>query len=272
MNLLLDCDAGPDDALALQLLCRSGHTLVGVSTCFGGFSSGQAARQAEEILKNEGTNIPVCAGAAKALARERGPVHKGGDNWQGKKMAAGRFLQDRLTAIREPITLLATAPLTNVAEMLRLSPVRPARIVLMGGAIARGNRTEAAEFNFWCDPEAANEVLQSGCPITLLPLEAARDCRLDEAALAPFPPNVQALVHAQMALARRTGCGDGTSAIPYDAVAAAGLLEPAVFEKTRPCRALVDSDGALHLTEGGPVELVEYANPAAFFRVLEAMM
>lgn len=275
MKILMDCDCGQDDALALKLLLKSGIRLMGVSTCFGGFPSQKAAAQVQRILQAEGRKISVCAGANRAIARKQGPVHEdSGFPWQGLTTGAGEFLSQQLAACDTPVTILATGPLTNVAAMLRTSTVRPARIVVMGGGIYGGNRTKQAEFNFWCDPEAANEVLQSGVPITLLPLEAAASCALTEESIQHFSPDVQALVREQMAFSLRIGCGSGDSAIPYDAVAAAGLINPEVFAQTRSCRGIVDcadgpNAGALRIeNSSGPVELVESADPAAFYRVL----
>jgi inosine-uridine nucleoside N-ribohydrolase len=69
-------------------------------------------------------------------------------------------------------TLVATGPLTNVALLLALHPdARPGRIVLMGGAIAEGNVTPAAEFNVWADPEAAARVFRSGIDVTMVGLD-----------------------------------------------------------------------------------------------------
>ena len=279
MKILMDCDGGRDDALALQLLCRSPHRLLGVSTCFGGFPSQQAAIQAQEILQKEGKKIPVCAGANRSLTGERGPVHSDeAAEWQGSTMAAGRFLSDQLSACTDSVTMLATGPLTNVAAMLRSTSIRPSRIVVMGGGIHGGNRTKAAEFNFYCDPEAAKEVLQSGCTITLLPLEAAAACVLTEDSMQSFPPEIQMLMQEQMTFSLRTGCGSGNGAVLYDAVAAAGLIAPEVFARTRKCFCTVDCSkhpdaGALRITDGdGPIALVEYADPERFFRLLTALL
>ena len=277
MTVLMDCDAGYDDALALQLLCRSGIDLLGVSTCFGGFPPQHAAMQAAEVLKSEGKSVPVCSGAQAALVRKQGAVHRDAPApWQGMALAAGAFLTQCLQAAKAPVTLLATAPLTNVAAMLKQSAVWPAHIVIMGGGIAGGNRTRAAEFNFWCDPEAANEVLQSGCPITLLPLEAARDCLLTEAVAADLSPASKALVERHLAFSKRTGCGDGQSTIAYDAVAAAGLLDASVFASSRQCTCRVDctdtdTAGALCSSDApGSVSLVESVNARRFAHVLHA--
>lgn len=277
MKLILDCDSGHDDALALRLLCAGGAELLGVSTCFGGFGPKKAAIQAEIILKEYGKSVPVCAGATCALTRQRGPVHCAEDiPWRGREMASGAFLRELLERTDDPVTLLATGPLTNVAAMLRSASRWPEHIYIMGGGICGGNRTSAAEFNFWCDPEAANEVLQSGCPVTLLPLEAARDCALAAQDIAKLSPGAGDDLRAQMEFSRRTGCGN--YAIVYDAVAAAAVLDPSILAETRQCACRVDCSetenaGALLLSPlFGSTMLVEYADPNGFRRVFASLL
>jgi inosine-uridine nucleoside N-ribohydrolase len=85
---------------------------------------------------------------------------------------AVEFAAGQIRARAGKLTLVATGPLTNVARLLELEPdARPERIVLMGGAIGEGNRTPAAEFNIWCDPEAAARVFASGIDTTMVGLD-----------------------------------------------------------------------------------------------------
>jgi inosine-uridine nucleoside N-ribohydrolase len=82
------------------------------------------------------------------------------------------FLADRIRAAGRPVTLIPTGPLTNVALLLARHPdIALERIVLMGGAIAEGNITPAAEFNIWVDPEAAARVFASGIDVTMVGLD-----------------------------------------------------------------------------------------------------
>ena len=82
------------------------------------------------------------------------------------------FLADRIRAADRPVTLIPTGPLTNVALLLARHPdLEFERIVLMGGAIAEGNITPAAEFNIWVDPEAAARVFASGIDVTMVGLD-----------------------------------------------------------------------------------------------------
>jgi purine nucleosidase/pyrimidine-specific ribonucleoside hydrolase len=91
---------------------------------------------------------------------------------------AGELIADVLAAAGEPLTLFATGPLTNVAELLeRVERERIREVVWMGGSTERGNRTPYAEFNAWVDPDAAAAVLASGVPFTLVGLNLTHQAR-----------------------------------------------------------------------------------------------
>jgi inosine-uridine nucleoside N-ribohydrolase len=77
------------------------------------------------------------------------------------------------------VTLVPTGPLTNIALLLAMAPdARPERVVLMGGAVGEGNRTPAAEFNIWADPEAARRVFESGLDVTMVGLDVTHQALL----------------------------------------------------------------------------------------------
>jgi purine nucleosidase len=95
---------------------------------------------------------------------------------------ATSFTAKAIAAAREPVTLVATGPLTNVACYLgEHGPEGIGHIVVMGGAIAEGNFTPAAEFNVWCDPEAAAAVLASGLDVTMMGLDVTHQALLGPA-------------------------------------------------------------------------------------------
>ena len=99
----------------------------------------------------------MCTARAGSTGRRSGPDHG------AVVRRRGGFIGERL-----PATLVATGPLTNVARYLDEHGAEGVeRIVLMGGAIAEGNFTPAAEFNIWCDPEAAQRVFSSGLDVTM---------------------------------------------------------------------------------------------------------
>jgi inosine-uridine nucleoside N-ribohydrolase len=185
--ILLDCDPGHDDAIALLLALASPELeLVGVTTVAGNQTLEKTTANAIRVLELVGRGeVPVAAGAGRPLVRERdvaSHVH-GESGMDGPTLAdpvaspvAGHavdLLARELHARAGAVTLVATGPLTNVALLLSRHPdVRPERIVLMGGAVGEGNRTPAAEFNIWADPEAAQRVFASGIDVTMIGLDA----------------------------------------------------------------------------------------------------
>jgi inosine-uridine nucleoside N-ribohydrolase len=184
--ILLDCDPGHDDAIALLLALASPEVeLLGVTTVAGNQTLDKTTANAIRILEFSGrTDIQVAAGADRPLLRAQyvaAEVH-GETGLDGPDLPPAQsepvaqhavdFLAERIRSSKRPVTLIPTGPLTNVALLLALHPdARPERIVLMGGAIAEGNVTPAAEFNIWCDPEAAARVFSSGLDVTMVGLD-----------------------------------------------------------------------------------------------------
>jgi inosine-uridine nucleoside N-ribohydrolase len=194
--ILLDCDPGHDDAIALLLALASPEVeLLGVTTVAGNQTLDKTTANAIRVLEFSGrTDIQVAAGADRPLLRAQyvaadvhGETGLDGPDLppaQGEPVAqhAVDFLADRIRAAERPVTLIPTGPLTNVALLLALHPdARPERIVLMGGAIAEGNVTPAAEFNIWCDPEAAARVFASGLDVTMVGLDVTHKALFTEA-------------------------------------------------------------------------------------------
>ena len=184
--ILIDCDPGHDDAMALLLALASPELeLLGVSTVHGNQTLDKTTANAVRVLEFAGrADIPVAAGAERPLCREpRVAAHVHGETGlDGPDLPppagapveqhAVDFLAERLRAAGRPVTLIPTGPLTNVALLLARHPdVEIDRIVLMGGAIAEGNVTPAAEFNIWVDPEAAARVFASGIDVTMVGLD-----------------------------------------------------------------------------------------------------
>jgi inosine-uridine nucleoside N-ribohydrolase len=184
-SVLIDCDPGHDDAIALLLALASPELeVLGITTVAGNQTLEKTTTNALKILEFMGrTEIPIAAGAARPLVREpyvAAHVH-GETGMDGPdlpdpatrpvKQHAVEFLAERI----EPgVVLIPTGPLTNVGLLLARYPdvvERLERIVLMGGAIAEGNVTPAAEFNIWADPEAAARVFTSGIDVTMVGLD-----------------------------------------------------------------------------------------------------
>jgi inosine-uridine nucleoside N-ribohydrolase len=196
--IILDCDPGHDDAIALLLALASPEIqLLGVTTVAGNQTLEKTTANAIRVLDHVGrTEVPVAAGAPRPLVREprtAGEVHGetglDGPNLPGpsrlpEPMHAIDWLAQAVGVSPEPVTLVPTGPLTNIALFLARYPGLESqieRIVLMGGAIGEGNVTPSAEFNIWVDPEAAQRVFQSGLDITMVGLDVTHQALMTPA-------------------------------------------------------------------------------------------
>lgn len=187
LPVIIDCDPGHDDVFALWL--AAGHPaldLLAVTTVGGNVALEHTSRNARIALTVAGVaGVPVAAGAAAPLERELETaewIH--GENGLGgpelpeatvplDPRGATELIADTLLATEEPVAIIATGPLTNVAVLLRDRPElapRIARIVWMGGSTERGNATPYAEFNAWVDPHALDLVVRSGVDFTMVGL------------------------------------------------------------------------------------------------------
>jgi inosine-uridine nucleoside N-ribohydrolase len=189
--IVLDCDPGHDDAIALLLALASPELeLRGVTTTYGNQTLEKTTSNALRVLELVGReDVPVAAGADRPLERElvvAAHVHgESGLDGPALPPATTAPVSDDVVAFiaeRAPVTLVATGPLTNVARYLdERGSDGIERIVLMGGAIAEGNYTPAAEFNVWCDPEAAQRVFSSGLDVTMAGLDVTHKALLGPA-------------------------------------------------------------------------------------------
>lgn len=188
-KLILDCDPGHDDAVALLLaLGAKNIDLLGV-TCVGGNQTlEKVAYNARSILeKAKATDIPVYAGCARPLVRksESCPSIHGKSGLDGAKLPKPSRPLEKLHAVEfiiqtimenkpKTITLVPTGPLTNIALACRLEPKivdRVKEVVLMGGSASVGNWSASAEYNIWEDPEAAHIVFNEAWPLTMVGLD-----------------------------------------------------------------------------------------------------
>jgi pyrimidine-specific ribonucleoside hydrolase len=194
--VVLDCDPGHDDAIAIMLAVASPELeLLGITTVAGNQTIEKTTANALKVLELAGRpDVPVAAGAADPFVRERSvAAHVHGESGldgpdlpePSARPVEGHAVDFLARTIREregAVTLVPTGPLTNVALLLSIAPdARPERIVLMGGAIGEGNRTPAAEFNIWADPEAARRVFESGIEVTMMGLDVTHQALFTEA-------------------------------------------------------------------------------------------
>lgn len=187
-KIILDCDPGHDDAIAILLAAHHPDIdLLAITTVAGNQTVTKTANNALKVCSlADIRTVPIAKGMGRPLvrpARHAANIH-GESGLDGPHLPepqlqlapqhAVDLLIDLLLHSDGDITLVATGPLTNIAmAMLREPAIIPKiqAISLMGGAIGLGNVTPAAEFNIWVDPEAASIVFQCGRPVTMVPLE-----------------------------------------------------------------------------------------------------
>jgi pyrimidine-specific ribonucleoside hydrolase len=245
--ILLDCDPGHDDAIALLLALASPELeLLGVTTVAGNQTLEKTTANAIRVLDFVGRDdVPVAAGAPAPLVREpRVAAHVHGETGldgpdlppprrEPSGQHAVEFLAERIRERGGAVTLVPTGPLTNVALLLALHPdARPERIVLMGGAIAEGNVTPAGEFNIWADPEAAARVFASGIDLTMVGLDVTHKALFTPAHQKRLEGRVGEMVRALLQFYgefHRSHYGWDGSPI-HDAVAVAYVARPDLLE------------------------------------------
>jgi len=185
--IVLDCDPGHDDALAMILAAHNPQiNLLAITTVSGNGIIAKVTENALRICALAKINVPVAEGAGNAILGTLPPatdIH-GETALDGAPLPKPTFELEKISGVDliakvvrehpEKVTLVATGPLTNIALFLKLYPElqsNVAEIVFMGGSASRGNRTPYAEFNIWMDPEAADIVMKCGIPLTMCGLD-----------------------------------------------------------------------------------------------------
>lgn len=188
-NIILDCDPGHDDAVALLLAGNNPKlNLLGITIVAGNQTIEKTAKNALNVASYLGINAPVAIGCEFPMVRDRvicASIH-GESGLDGFTFPTPKQSFDKRHAVQliidlclqnEDVTIVATGPLTNVAMALKMEPKlykRIKEIVLMGGSVDHGNTSPAAEFNIMCDPEAAHVVFSSGLPVKMVGLNVTR--------------------------------------------------------------------------------------------------
>ena len=259
--VVVDCDPGHDDAIALVVAAR--HTeLLGVTTVAGNAPIERTTRNALVILDLLGHDAPVHRGAARPLLAA--PVHAGyvhgesgldgADLPEPERTVAGEdavaFIVETARA-REGLWLVPTGPLTNIALALRRAPDLPDRIAgisLMGGSATVGNRTAVAEFNIWADPEAAAVVFDYGGPLIQAGLHLTHELQTTPerlAALRAMPNRLGPLLGQLLEFFATTYITrhDGFVGAPvHDVCAVLALTHPDLFTR-RAAHVVVETGG-----------------------------
>ncbi|HET6182875.1 MAG TPA: nucleoside hydrolase [Acetobacteraceae bacterium] len=256
--VIIDCDPGTDDAIALLLAFGSPELDVRTVTVVGGNARlACTLPNACAIVGLAGASVPVVAGADRALLGTYGnTAHAMGENGLGgitlppgpapAPGVAADAIRGVLRAAEQPVTLVGLGPATNLALALLTEPAlvpKIRRIVLMAGAWGEGNATPAAEFNALCDPEALGALVACGAPLVLATLDLTRQALATEARVARMRAagsgravQIAADIVASVPQFPRYG-GDGWPL--HDPCAVAWLIRPELFT-TRPVRLEVD--------------------------------
>ncbi len=289
MKTILDMDPGIDDAVALLIALNSSKLdILGITTVSGNVDVNKATYNVLRLLSAAGKKITVASGAQRPLFKR--PIHAehihgsdglGNSDLQARKLHvldAQKFFTDVLSSSKKKeISVVATGPLTNIALFLDKDPSlvhKLDRIVLMGGVYGmakniRGNVSPNAEFNVYCDPEAASIVFNSGakidavgldvtmtleCAIDIISLNAISKIRGKGAKIAgkilSYPVSKYRIFHL------------------HDVFALACLLKPSIF-KTINCRVSINKFGKFRgrcvttLKEGN-VNVCSSVDPALF--------
>jgi len=299
--IIVDCDPGADDAIALFLAFAFPDLLdvLGITTVAGNVPLPLTQTNARKLCElTRQLKTPVFAGCPRPLLRPlitaeevHGKTGLDGITLPSPTLPlqsehAVEFLIQCLLNASEPVTLATLGPLTNLAIALVQQPAiaqKLQEVVVMGGAITQGNITPSAEFNVYVDPHAAQIVLSGGLPLTLVTLDVTHQAIATPARMEAMDAIDNAVSRAAIGLLKHYGEYDmkryGTpGAFLHDPCVMAYLLKPELFT-TRPC--YVEVELASELTLGRTVvdlwqstsripnvKLVETIDAEGFFQLL----
>lgn len=263
--VILDCDTGTDDAVAIMLAAlHPGLELLGVTTVFGNLPVANTTDNTLRVLEHVGRpEIGVYAGAAGPIAPRPVPpddrrlpaaLALPAPTTTARALPAVDWLVEILTTTIEPVTLVATGPFTNLAAALEAEPsVAEAidLIVLMGGAHRVPGVTPLAERNVWNDATAADRVLTAGLDVVLVTLDATTgapltDADADELDALDTPAGTASAAFLRERIGQYAGSAAPGAAPLHDPFTVAWLVEPSVLELT-PASVRVDlAEGATY--------------------------
>ena len=255
-KVVIDCDTGVDDAMAL-LLCLKRLDVVGITTVGGNVGLANTQRNTRYVTEVTGcTDVPVFAGYARPLLvplQDASYVHGAGGLGNisvpepkkplEKQHAVDFIIETFMT--RDDVSLITLGPLTNIAQALLKEPRLAGRIpeiLTMGGSTTGGNATPAAEFNIFVDPEAAKLVFESGIPIRMVGLNLTRQ----QVATAEMMRRVKAIPNpvaqfAALLFGDREGKPGRDSFC--DACAVMWMIDPSVITKSARMHVTVETKG-----------------------------
>lgn len=250
VKVILDCDVGHDDAIALMLgAAHPRIDLLGVCAVAGNQTLDKTLPNTLNVVQHLDLKVPVYGGMDRPMVRDRvvaddihgesgldGPVF-GPRHIEAQPEHAVNYIIRTLMESKEKVTLVPVGPLSNIGMALRLEPRivdKIERISLMGGAVGLGNSTPAAEFNIFADPEAAHVVFSCGAPIVMMGLDVTNQALADMAVIERMEAignKAGKLFGDIMRFTFETQRLNGLSAGPvHDVLAMAYTVEPEIFE------------------------------------------
>ncbi|OCT14735.1 hypothetical protein A8709_11180 [Paenibacillus pectinilyticus] len=282
--VIIDTDPGIDDAHAILLALSSDRLdVLAITTVNGNMPIAVTTDNALKIIDLSGKEIPVAQGAARPLVRNN---IEGSDMFHGetglghvvlppssRKLLAKDAVETLYDCAIEQsgkLHVIAMAPLTNIALLLRKHPdvvSHIAHITIMGGSEAEGNITPAAEFNFYVDPEAADVVMRSGIPMTLIDLEGCKRAVIskeDAASITEIPSRISTFISELFAynfeLYAQFGQADF---VIHDSIAVATVIDPSILV-SETCNVVIETEdessvGASRVTFGADTEVSHIA-------------
>lgn len=256
--VILDCDPGTDDAVAILLALASPElSVLAITVAGGNVGLEQTLANALALTALAGSSVPIHAGADRPLlgafvseTRIHGENGLGGVIIPpGGSVSAGLaadVIRHLLRQAREPVTLIGIGPATNLALALTTEPGlagQVKQIVLMSGAWGEGNVTPAAEFNAWSDPEALAILLASSCPLVFATLDLTARAVVTPERIAAWRGlgagrclAAACDIQASVPVSPRLG---GLGAPLHDPCAVAWLIRPELFTE-RKCSVRID--------------------------------
>lgn len=265
MNVVIDCDTGVDDAMALLLALRSPKlNILGITNVAGNVGLDKVVRNTLVVVEQAQRDVPVYRGASHAmLGGGETAEHAHGSDGLGdvgfpdavlnaQSTHAVEFLVDTFMNATEPVHLITLGPLTNVGLAMAMAPEiedHIASLVMMAGSIGAGNVTSAAEFNVYVDPEAADIVFRSSVPKTMVGLIPIRrdggiwpvDVERLEAASTSWCDMIGRLLRERLKAWGRIA-GEPRPTTPPDLAAMAIAIDPTIAELV-PTYVVVETTG-----------------------------
>ena len=251
-NIIIDCDPGHDDALAI--LTAIAHTgklrILGITTIGGNQTLEKVTTNAKNVLDFVHADIPLATGQTGPLTKELrvapeahgdsgmdGPYFNG-ENYPIASDNAILFMYEKIMASKENVILVGLGPLTNIALLIKVFPEVQSKIEyisIMGGGLNRGNTTALAEFNIYVDPEAAEIVFNSDIPVVMSGLDVTEQAEItvDEINGLQNKGRVSHLAYELLHFYNQSGKQFGFINSPiHDLCAIAYLIDPGMFSGT----------------------------------------